>query len=75
MCFRSIIFYHFQVQAGVGLSQTRIIINGDTNTASISARNNNAQPYLVSNFITENWIPHHHLLSGMFCYYSKHFSG
>ena len=66
LCVLGVLFLSFQVQAGVGLSQTRIIINGDTNTASISARNNNAQPYLVSNFITEKLDTSSPPLSGMF---------
>ncbi|MCD4603729.1 fimbria/pilus periplasmic chaperone, partial [Proteus mirabilis] len=66
LCVLGVLFLSFQVQAGVGLSQTRIIINGDTNTASISARNNNAQPYLVSNFITEKLDTSSPPLNGMF---------
>lgn len=43
----------FTTQAGVGLSQTRIIIEESTNSASISARNEDDKSYLVANFVTQ----------------------
>ncbi|WP_353241954.1 molecular chaperone [Providencia sp.] len=43
----------FASQAGVGLSQTRIVIEGKTNTSSITARNEDDKPFLVANFITQ----------------------
>ncbi|EKT60852.1 molecular chaperone [Providencia sneebia] len=45
--------FPFVTQAGVGLSQTRIIIEGASHSASISARNEDDKPYLVANFITQ----------------------
>ncbi len=40
-------------QAGVGLSQTRIIIEEETNSATITARNDDNKSYLVASFITQ----------------------
>ena len=45
--------FSFATQAGVGLSQTRIIIEEKNNSASISARNDDDKSYLVANFITQ----------------------
>lgn len=45
--------FSFATQAGVGLSQTRIVIEEATNSASISARNEDDKSYLVANFITQ----------------------
>ncbi len=53
LCTLGVLFLSFQAKAGVGLSQTRIIINGDTNISSIIARNTSSEPYLVTNYITE----------------------
>lgn len=39
--------------SGVGLNQTRIIIDGNENSASVVARNTDDSPYLVANYITE----------------------
>ncbi|MEY1424426.1 molecular chaperone [Morganella morganii] len=39
--------------AGVGLNQTRIIINADTNTSTVTVRNTGDETYLVANYITE----------------------
>lgn len=39
--------------AGVGLNQTRIVIDGSRNSASIVATNNSDSPFLVANYITE----------------------
>lgn len=46
--------FSFAAQAGVGLSQTRIIIEEATNSASISARNDDDKSYLVASFITQH---------------------
>lgn len=43
----------FPAFAGVGLNQTRIIIEGDKNSAAITARNTENTPFLVANFVTE----------------------
>lgn len=53
LCVLGVLFLSFQAQAGVGLSQTRVIINEKDNVSSINARNNSSQPYLVSNYMTE----------------------
>ncbi|MFF1014163.1 fimbrial biogenesis chaperone [Proteus mirabilis] len=53
LCVLGVLFLSFQAKAGVGLSQTRIIINGDNNISSIIARNSSQEPYLVTNYITE----------------------
>ncbi|ENU1228772.1 MULTISPECIES: molecular chaperone [Providencia] len=45
--------FSFVAQAGVGLSQTRIIIEEATNSASITARNEDNKAYLVASFITQ----------------------
>lgn len=45
--------FSFASQAGVGLSQTRIVIEEKTNTSSITARNEDDKSYLVANFITQ----------------------
>ncbi|EMT6577222.1 fimbrial biogenesis chaperone [Providencia rettgeri] len=45
--------FSFIAQAGVGLSQTRIVIEEATNSASITARNEDNKSYLVASFITQ----------------------
>ncbi|ENR5393882.1 TPA: molecular chaperone [Providencia rettgeri] len=45
--------FSFVAQAGVGLSQTRIIIEEATNSAAITARNEDNKSYLVASFITQ----------------------
>ncbi|EPK8021326.1 fimbria/pilus periplasmic chaperone [Providencia rettgeri] len=45
--------FSFFAQAGVGLSQTRIVIEEATNSASITARNEDNKAYLVASFITQ----------------------
>lgn len=45
--------FSFSSQAGVGLSQTRIVIDEATNSAAITARNEDSKSYLVASFITQ----------------------
>lgn len=45
--------FSFVSQAGVGLSQTRIVIEETTNSVAITARNEDNKSYLVASFITQ----------------------
>lgn len=51
--FLNLFFISFTAFASIGLNQTRIVIDGSQNSASIEARNTDDFSYLVVNYITE----------------------
>ncbi|MEX6317329.1 fimbrial biogenesis chaperone [Providencia huaxiensis] len=53
LTFYLICFFILPSQAGVGLSQTRIVIDEATNSAAITARNEDSKSYLVASFIAQ----------------------